>query len=178
MIRKPGTWRNLFGRGARRTLLAMALAVVAGIATAGAAPAGGLHRKTCVEVRNQHVICLLVTDDFQSPYPHHYKVHVGIDVYMSQHDAQNIVDDGGVIWAVAWGADPVSDDYLQGIGRTRVWSWERGLSAEFEESIYGGTLDEDFPDADEVYALVNLYLGESGRTRTFRSDTVEASFNG
>jgi hypothetical protein len=178
MTRKHSTWRNLSGRRVRRTVLAMALAVVATIATAGAAAAGRLHQQTCTGERGRWTVCLYITDDPQSPYSHHYKVHVGIDVNMSQGDAQDIIDGGGAPYARLYGADPFFDDNLQGVTRSAVWTWEGGLSAEFDRSISGGVLDEDPEGGDEVFALVSMYVPDSGNTRTFRSDTVVAHFWG
>jgi hypothetical protein len=179
MNRNHGTWRNLFGRGLRRTILAMGLAVVATVATAGtSAAAARLHQETCRGERGQYDICLLITDDPDPARSNHYLVRVGIDVFMAQRDAQNIVDDGAVISAVLWGSDPFADDYLEGITRMRVWVTDRGLSAEFERSVSGETLSEDEPDGDELYALVTLRFSATGLTRTFRSANVEDSFHG
>jgi hypothetical protein len=179
MIQNHGTWRNLFGRGMRRSVLAMGLAVVATVATASAsAAAGRLGEQTCRGERGQYDICLFITDDPDSGHSNHYKVRVGIDVFMNPHDARNIVDDGAVFSAVLWGSDPVSDDYLEGITRTSVWVTDRGVSAEFERSIDGGTLSEDEPDGDELFALVTLRFRATGVTRAFRSANVEDSFHG
>jgi hypothetical protein len=162
-----------------RCVVALGFVVAASIGTAGAAAAAGsLNQRICTGEANRYTICLYITDDEQSPYSHYYKVHVGIDVKMSQHDAENIIAGGGSITARMWGSDPVLDDNLQGVTRSWVRAWEGGLSAEFDRSIWGGTLDEDPEGLDEVYAKIELYVPSSGNTRTFRSANVEASFWG
>jgi hypothetical protein len=175
--------RRLRGRPLARTLLraVLALGLVAGasLATADAASAsGGLHEQVCGGQAGRYTVCLYITDDPQSPYSHYYKVHVGIDVTMSQSDAQNIIDGGGAISARMYGADAVFDDNLQGVTRSWWSAWEGGLSAEFDRSISGGVLDEDPEGVDEVYARVSLYVPSSGVTRYFNSPEVEASFWG
>jgi hypothetical protein len=191
MIRKHVIWRRKAAganlpprrrspaRRVRRTVLAMGLVVAASIATAGAASASGrLNEQICNGQSGRYTICLYITDDPQSPYSHSFMVHVGIDVNMSQQDAQNIIDGGGDITARMWGSDTVFDDNLQGVTRSWVSAWEGGLSAEFDRSMSGGVLDEDPEGEDEVYALVSLYVPSSGNTRTFRSEEVEAYFWG
>jgi hypothetical protein len=176
MTRKPSTWRNLFGRRVRRTVLAMGLAVVATVATAGAAAAGRLHQQTCTGERDRYTICLYITDDPQSPYSNHYKVHVGIDINMTEPEAEAIIARSNEMSARMYGADPAFDDNLQGVTRSWRDAWEGGLSIEFDRSMSGGTLNEDPEGGDEVYALVRVYVPVSGVTRTFRSDTVVAHF--
>jgi hypothetical protein len=170
---------KLWKRGVARTVGAMALVMTTGLATAGAASASGrLNEQICRGQSGRYTICLYITDDQQSPYSHFFKVHVGIDVNMSQQDAQNIIDGGGSITARMYGSDSIFDDNLQGVTRSWWSAWEGGLSAEFDRSICGGVLDEDPEGVDEVYALVSLYDPRSGGTRTFRSDEVDASFWG
>lgn len=176
-----GTRRNPVARGVRRAILAMGLVVVSALATASAANAGRLHEQTCVGERGRYTICLYITDDPQSPYTHHYKVHVGIDVNMSRSDALNIIAGGGTMTARMWGADVFHEDNL--IGVTRSWmeagdEENGGLGAEFDRSVSGSVLNEDWEGGDEVYATVSLYVPVSGTTRNFRSDTVVAHFNG
>jgi hypothetical protein len=155
------------------------LVIAASVGTAGAAAAAGrLHQQICRGEANRYTICLYITDDQQAPHSHYYKVHVGIDVKMTQSDAQNIIDGGGQISARMWGSDTIFDDNLQGVTLSWWSAWEGGLSAEFDRSIWGGTLDEDPEGVDEVYARVSLYVPVSGATRTFTSDEVEASFWG
>jgi hypothetical protein len=171
--------RKALGRNLARMLVAMGLVVTATLATAGVASASGrLNEQICRGETNRYTICLYITDDTQSPYSHYFKVHVGIDVNMSQQDAQNIIDGGGQITARMYGSDSFFDDNLQGVTLSWVSAWEGGLSAEFDRSISGGVLDEDPEGEDEVYALVSLYVPSSGNTRTFRSDEVEAFFWG
>lgn len=42
-------------------------------------------------------------------------MRVGIDVHVSQADAQNIIDGGGSITARMYGSDSVFDDNLHGV---------------------------------------------------------------
>jgi hypothetical protein len=97
---------------------------------------------------------------------------------MSRQDAQNIIDGGGTMTSRMWGADVFHEDNLIGVTRSWVAAWDGGLSAEFDRSVSGAVLDEDWDGGDEVYATVSLYVPVSGQTRSFRSDTVVAHFWG
>jgi len=171
--------RNPLARGVRRTALAMGLALVSALATAGAASADGrLNEQSCRGQAGRYTICLLITDDPQSPYSHSYKIHIGIDINMSRQDAQNIIDGGSAPTARMYGSDTFFDDNLIGVTRSWVSAWDGGLSAEFDRSVSGSDLDEDPEGEDEVFARVSLYVPVSGVTRTFTSDEVSASFWG
>ena len=175
MLRNQGTRRNPLARGVRRAVLAMGLVVVSTLATAGAANAGRLHQQTCVGERGRYTICLYITDDHLSPYPHHYKVHVGIDINMARPDAQNIIASGGEMPPDV-GRRRVHEDNLIGVTRSWVARREGGLSAEFDRSVSGVNPQRGLEGGDEVYARVRVYVPVSGSTQSFRSDTVVAHF--
>jgi hypothetical protein len=100
-------------------------------------------------------------------------VHVGIDVTMSQADAQRLVDqEGQAVMAYLIGNDSWSDDSLVGVTETYERAWSGGLSAEFDAYIHWTTLNEDWEGTDEVYARVRLNDHRTGVVRTFEGENV------
>jgi hypothetical protein len=170
---------NILAHKVLRTVMAVGLAAAVSLGTAGVASAARLGDSTCGGQANRYTVCLYITSaDSEYPITHYVKVHVGIDVKMTQQDAQNIIDGGGQITARMWGSDSIFDDNLKGVTLSWVSAWEGGLSAEFNRYIWEGDLDEDPEGVDEVYAKVELYIPSSGVTRTFRSPEVETTFSG
>jgi hypothetical protein len=126
--------------------------------------------QVCHGETNRYVICFSIT---QIGVSRGFNVHVGIDIYMSQQDAQNIIDAPGEEFsATLYGEDTIFDDKLKSIPVTWSASWEQGLSAEFDTFASRDLLDEDWDGDDELYATVNLYVPNTGSTRSFRTNTV------
>jgi hypothetical protein len=127
----------------------------------------------CKSEANRYIICFSLT---QIDVSNSFRVHVGIDVDMSQRDAQNIIDAPGEEFsATLCGADSFFDDTLTSNPVTWSSAWEGGPSAEFDTTASGGLLDEDWDGDDEVFARVWLYVPSTGRTRSFRTNEVSAS---
>ena len=146
------------------------------IGTAGAASAAPIGQQTC-RGDSHYTICLYITDDWQYGRPHYFKVHVGLDVTMTQQDAQNVIDGGGTFTSRIWGSDTFVDDNIQGVTLTSAWAQPNGLSVEWDRSIWGGYLDEDPEGVDEVYAKATVYDPRFGN-RNFTSPQIEGFFWG
>ena len=159
--------------------LVTALAIVAGlgVATAGTAAAANVGEWACNYDSSRNT-CLYIANLGD----HRYAVHVGIDVHMSQQDAQNIVDSGFVPWADLWGDDGSagvgSHGYLTSIPITGIWANSGGLSAEFDIQVGQELLNEDKNknDADEIVAFVHRYDPSANRTYNYRSGEVISAF--
>jgi hypothetical protein len=106
-----------------------------------------------------------------------WHVHIGIDVTMSQQDAQAIIDSPGEEFSAKVIADdPSFDNFLFYVPVTWSASWAGGLSAEFDIVVDGSRLNEDdgwFEGwLDEVYAKISLYDPRSGVTRTWTTNVI------
>jgi hypothetical protein len=155
---------------------ALVLGVVMGMsfATAGAAMAATFE-PPCKSQSNSYIVCFSIK---QSGVSNFFDVHVGIDVYMSQQDAQNIIDAPGEPFVAKLMADdPFFDNFIEWIDVSWVATWERGLSAEFDGAARADQLDEDWDGHDEVFARVVLNIQSSDITRTFDSNVVQAPFH-
>jgi len=112
--------------------------------------------------------------------PYTYDVYLGIDIPMSQPEAQAIINAPGEPFsAVMFGEDPSSNDYLFSMPASPPIAWSGGLSSEFSVTVDDSDLDEDdswFDDRDEVFAEIQLYDGRSGTTCTYRSGTIRRYF--
>ena len=168
--------RALHRRGsalARRVVPALAgLAIVPGaiMLTGSAASADG----PACHYDSQRNACLWITETW--PGSGEYAVHIGIDVYMSQQQAQDIIDRGGTLSAKVMGDDPSYDDLLFHLDVMSMGAVPHGLSAEFRTSrVPGSWLDEDWEGRDEVYATV--VLTNPGRSpRSFSTGQLTGYF--
>jgi hypothetical protein len=185
-------------RGARRLgRFLVVLALTVGALAAVAAPARAEcwlsedgFTYTCMECRHgtgywyplteyvQYFTCLTLA--------HHTSglidVHIGIDVYMSQQDAQAIINysPGEEFSAKIFGDDPSYDNALINVPVTGVSAWEGGLSADFHSVATFQQLNEDngYFDGyvDELYGRISLYDGRWNRTRTFYTSTISGYY--
>lgn len=118
-----------------------------------------------------HVICFSI-DKIGSDL---YHVHVGIDITMSQGDAQLIIDQpGDPVDAWAMGDDWFDNAEFR-IPLTWVAAGAGGLGAEFDINVPYAALDEDSDGADELYARVRLF-DQRTSTRTFTSGVLQSPF--
>lgn len=104
-------------------------------------------------------------------------VHLGIDVAMSQQDAQSIIDSPGEEFsAKIYGDDPVWDNVQVSVPVTWSSAWSGGLSAEFDMVATFSQLNEDdgYFDGyiDELYGRISLFDPRTQRTRTFTSKVI------
>jgi hypothetical protein len=112
-----------------------------------------------------------------------YRVLVGIDVYMRQDEAQDIIalTPGGNPFFVAImdddGGGPLSDRVLFPVPIAPGWprAGEVGLSAEFETLVSGSQLNGD-NDSDEVYARVVLFDPRDRQTYILTSGVITDNF--
>jgi len=133
---------------------------------------GAAEAKSTCSSSSKHVICFSITHVGGDQYD----VHVGIDITMSQADAQAIIDQpGDPIDAWAMGADPFFDNAEFRIPLSWVNAWEGGLSAEMDIRVPYAALDEDSDGGDELYARVRLF-DQRVSTRTFRSSQLSSPF--
>ncbi|GHH29767.1 hypothetical protein [Lentzea cavernae] len=118
-----------------------------------------------------HVICFSIDKVGGDAYA----VHVGIDISMSQGDAQLIIDQpGDPVDAWAMGDDWFDNAEFR-IPLTWVAAGPDGLSAEFDITVPGVALDEDPDGGDELYARVRLF-DQRTSTRTFTSGVLRSPF--
>jgi hypothetical protein len=110
-----------------------------------------------------------------------YDVHVGIDVYMSHQDAQDILNAPGEPFvAEIMGDDghgPLNDQVLFEVPIATGWpaAGEGSLSAEFDKRVGQRALNED-DGRDEVYARVRLFDARTGQTRIFTSGKITGDY--
>ncbi len=166
---KPNKRRLLRGRMVRVTVAAV-LAVGALVAGATSASA----KESCTGVEGSHSICLSIEPIGNNDYA----VHIGIDVYMSRQDAQDILEPpGDEVWAKLYGDDSWYDNFLKYVPLSWSAASDGGLSAEFDGVVDGCVLDEDYGGRDEVYGRVFLYDHRSGVTRSFDTDVISDYFH-
>jgi hypothetical protein len=156
----------------RRLLPAVAgLAVASGAVAVVASPASAAG--PACNYNSEFNACLWITET--SPGSDVYNVHMGIDVHMSQTQAQDILARGGGFYAKAMGDDPVYDNFLFYLDRVYQTATPDGLSAEFDKTVSGAKLDEDWDDTDEVYGTVGLTNPGWG-TRFFNTGEIHGDF--
>jgi hypothetical protein len=163
--------KNTLIRRAAKTTAALGIALGASLGAADAASAAGVNNQVCTGNSN-HVICLGIWDMGNNTYA----VHVGIDVSMTQAQAQQYVDQPGQALTASLMGDDVFDNALFAIPQTYEVAGGDGLSAEFDILVGSGSLNEDWDGQDELYAKVKLYNASSGTYRTFLSPNIEDNF--
>ncbi len=157
---------------ARRVLPAVAgLAVTTGAVAFVANPASAAG--PACNYSSDFNACLWITET--SPGSDVYDVHIGIDVGMSQAQAQDLLARGGGFYAKAMGDDPVYDNFLFYLDRVYQTATPQGLSAEFHKTVSGAKLDEDWEGGDEVYGTVGLTNPGWG-TRFFNTGEIRGDF--
>jgi hypothetical protein len=154
-------------------MLGMVTAMVVG--TAGVAAAAGLGEQTCRGEVNKYTICLQISASGPD-----FRVHVGLDVYMSQQDAKLIIEapesSNGRYLAGLYGADTFVDDLVGRVGVSLATTWERGLSIDFDATMSRGALDEDWDGTDELFAIVSLRVPSRSVDQQFRTNEVSYGF--
>jgi hypothetical protein len=162
--------RNIARTIRRRVAPAVAAMAVAGGAVATmATPASAYWDQVCTSGPG-YVNCISINPGGTK----HFKVHLGIDIYMSRADAQAIIDAYGEEFSAKVIADdPVYDNALFNMPVTWSAAWDGGLSAEFDLDVWSSQLNEDngyFEGyLDEVFANIKLYDPRTGVTRTYRT---------
>jgi hypothetical protein len=154
--RTPGTLRATVMRRIAQLIAALAILTGLSVATEGTAMATNVGEQAC-NYGSQYNACLLITNLGSNMY----RVHVGIDIYMSQQDAQNLIGAGSVPVVGLYGDDGSStaNDFLTSgfsIAEPPV-AWAQGWSAGFTIDVNGSLLNED-DGIDEIIATMRLYI--------------------
>jgi hypothetical protein len=141
-----------------------------------ATPASAEQRCTGATASN---VCLNIDPTSQTDQD--YMVHIGIDIHMSQAQAQAILDGpGDPFSARMMGSDPLSDDDLFNVHLTgESASAEAGLSANFDMVASRSQLDEDdsfFDDVDEVFGRVKLVDPGTGAVTFYNTPIITRVF--
>ncbi len=158
--------KTLLVRRAAKTAAAVSVALGASLGSIDAASAAGVGDHACHRSSGAAVCILVSTDD--SVF---YNVHAGIDVPMSQADAQAILDQpGNAFDAYLVADDEWFDTVIAPVHLTGESAWAGGISADFDEWYHWSVLDEDW-GTDELYVRIRLYDQRAG-TRTFYSPVV------
>jgi hypothetical protein len=167
-----------------RLLLAMAIAV--GAIAAVAAPAGAAecwledngYAYVCSECRGTTVYATCFTLSYYTDG--NIAVYIGIDIYMSQQEAQAILNYPGM-WFDAWifGDNPSYDNALVPVPVTGSSAWEGGLSAEFNTLVWWTQLDEDnsyFDNYDDLYGRIRLSIPGWGTPHPYYTSTLHGYY--
>ena len=107
-------------------------------------------------------------------------VHVGLNAFMPQGYAQEIVSHGAGFRASLWGDDNGRGQFLADLTLApgSPTAGPGGLAAElYADNMYKGHLDEDqYVDEDEIYAVISYFDYHQGVHKTFRTGTVHGDF--
>jgi hypothetical protein len=104
-------------------------------------------------------------------------VHIGIEVFMSQQDAQAIINysPGEEFSAKIFGDDQWYDNALINVPVTQSGVFAGGLFADFDYVATFEQLNEDSgygDNFDELYGRISLYDGRWNRIRSFHTSTI------
>jgi hypothetical protein len=171
LVAGPGVASAATGRAAASSPVAAAPRGLGGPARS----LGVVFAPPCRSEAGRYIVCFSISQVGVGPS---FTVHVGIDITMSRQDAQNIIDAPGQEFsATLYGEDTFYDDTLKAFPVTWSAAWDGGLSAEFDVHASAELLNEDWEGMDdEIFAVVRLYVPSTGKTRTFRTNTVVEPF--
>ncbi|WP_433293699.1 hypothetical protein ACQP2F_31270 [Actinoplanes sp. CA-030573] len=116
--------------------------------------------------------------DFTHTGLNEWRAHAGLDAAMPQRYAQEIIDYGAGFRASLFGDDHGTGQFLADLTLMPGWpaAGPTGLGAEFAATLSSTTLDEDYNDEDEIYAVVSFFDYHRGVTVAFRTGTVHGEF--
>ena len=156
--------------------LAAALGILAATSLAAAAPPASAN----VEMR-----CNGDNDTFNACLHFEWlgygnlEPHVGLDVYMPEQHARDILAYGANFKGSLWGDDGggSKDDLLKPLYVAPGWpiADSTGMAVEFLGRSVNEELDEDDGE-DELYARVSFRDPDSGVTREFRTGTIRGEY--
>ena len=146
---------------AKRRLLQLPIAATAVLGAVALTAVLASAAETCTGEADSN-LCLRINQRTDG----NFDVHVGIDVHMPLHKAQEYVGNVGEPFTV-WirGEDGDVDQNLFSVPMTPgtlVATPESGLSAEFDTVVEGRDLDEDRGGRDEIFAQVQLFDTDTG----------------
>jgi hypothetical protein len=159
-----------------RFLAVPAVALAAGLGSAMvAAPAqAAVLAQACSPMTVTHHACLTAAG---TSVLNEYKITAGLDSYMSQQYAQEVIDRGGSYLARLYADDSGSNDVLLA---TIPLSWAAAGSAGLgqEHVIWLGCskLNEDKDGKDEIYADISWFDPHNGQWTTRRTGTISYEF--
>jgi len=167
---------TLLGRGLQ-VLLATGTAVGATLANPGVASAdlNLVNEMTCRYDNQTYNVCLLISDagDSQS-----WNIHAGIDVYMSQQEAQRLAAQPYNFFAYVVASDPFYDNTLFSLPASQIGVGPTGIGADFDRNVLAEALNEDaYPESDEIYVLIKLYDAQTDSYRTWKTNIVTNNFH-
>lgn len=109
-----------------------------------------------------------------------WNAHVGIDVYMNEQYAREIIACGARFQASLWGEDGTYDQFITNLPLRAGWpsAGPSGLGAEFMKTVHSSQLNEDSDGQDELYARVSYYDCHAGRTgtRSYQTGMIRGYF--
>lgn len=162
---------NRLLRRLAQALVMLGVVAGTGVVTTGTASAHGLGEYACNYVVGVRNACLLVTEVI----PGYYHLRIGIDITMSQQQAQAYLDDPARDFAaVLYGHDPNARQYIAEPPLVSVTAWSGGLSAEWEMYAPSTALNED-NGVDELIGQI-LFFNAPGSFQRIETGLVEASF--
>ena len=106
--------------------------------------------------------------------------HVGLDSFLPEGYAQEIVAGGAAVRASLWGDDGSSQQFIADLTVMPGWpaAGPDGFGVELSEVLSRGQLNEDRDGDDELYAVVSYFdFHGSGTRHVFQTGTVHGDFS-
>ncbi len=104
--------------------------------------------------------------------------HVGLDAFMPERYAQEIVSYGAGFRASLWGTGGGHDQFIADLTVMPGWpaAGADGLGAELSASVAWDQLNVNTRGEDAIYAIVSYFDYHTGSVRVFRTGTVHGEF--
>jgi hypothetical protein len=159
-----------------RLLAVPAVALAAGLASAFVAtPAqAAVLDQACTPKTPIYHACLTAAS---TSILNEYKITAGLDSFMPQWYAQQIIDGGGTFWAHLYADDPGSNDtHVAEMPLAWVSAGPEGLGQEHVIWLGCSKLNEDKDGKDEIYADISWFDPHNGQWTTRRTGTISYEF--
>ncbi len=133
---------------------------------------------TDLACRYDHVTFNACLDFEDVGQPGRLDAHVGLDVFMSQEYAQDLISHGADFRASLW-ADDTTDQFLADLSIAPGWpaAGAGRLGVEFVGvGVERDVLNEDEGEQDEVYAKISYFDYHRGKRMTFTAGVVRGEF--
>ncbi|SRR6266581_4438153 len=106
--------------------------------------------------------------------PDALNAHVGLDAFMPERYAQEIVSYGAGFRASLWSTANGRDQFIADLDVMPGWpaAGADGLGAELSASVARGQLNVNASGDDAVYAIVSYFDYHTGSVKVFRTGTV------